>query len=276
MTTTTRDDYVLGRSAGEHERLGRQARFWEPESARLLDRIGLGRRARCLDAGCGTGEAMRLMAERVGPKGRVTGLDVDEALGARAVADLHAAGHVQCGFEAFDVESGDTPRDAPYDLVFARFLLIHVDDPALVLRRLWDWVAPGGHLVVQDYDLLTGAVLPAHEAVEEFRRIALDTFLCAGRDVRIGMRLPAVHVEAGVGAPDGIEVGARVGLLPELAPMYEAVYRSLQPAAVALGLTTDARSDQWLEAFARATAGACGHAALWPLLLGTWKRKEAA
>ena len=276
MTTTTHDDYVLGRSPEEHERLRAQARFWEPETARLLDRIGIARGARCLDVGCGTGEVMRLMAERAGPHGQVTGIDVDDGLGARAVEDLHAAGHRQCRFEALDVEAGDVPADAPYDLVFARLLLIHMDDPAAVLRRLWEWVAPGGHLVVQDYDLLTGAVVPALGIVEEFRRIAIDTFLRAGRDVRIGLRLPAVHAEAGIGAPDGMDAGARVGTLRELAPMYEAVYRSLQPAAVALELTTDERSERWLEAFARETAGADDRAALWPLLIGTHKRKATA
>jgi hypothetical protein len=32
------DGYVLGRSASEYDRLREQARMWEPETARLLDR----------------------------------------------------------------------------------------------------------------------------------------------------------------------------------------------------------------------------------------------
>jgi ubiquinone/menaquinone biosynthesis C-methylase UbiE len=272
MTGT--DDYVLGRTAEEHERLRDQARMWEPATARLLDRVRLGSGARCVDVGCGPGETMRLLAERVGPGGEVVGVDVDAALGAQALDALHAAGHRQCRFEPLDVQTDAAMPGAPFDLVFARLLLLHVDDPVAVLRRLWDWVAPGGHLVVQDCDLLASYVVPEFALVEEFRRVALDTFRAAGRDIRVGLRLPALHVDGGLGAPDGMDVGARLAPLPALAPMYEAVYRSLLPSALALGLTTQAESDRWFAAFARECAGADRHAALWPLLIGTWKRKN--
>src|SRR5918912_2648065 len=94
--TVASDQYALARTPEEYERLRAQARIWEPVTARLLDRIGLAPGARCLDAGCGPGETMRLMAERVGASGRVLGVDVDAALGAHAFATLHAAGHAQC------------------------------------------------------------------------------------------------------------------------------------------------------------------------------------
>jgi SAM-dependent methyltransferase len=245
----------------------------EPETARLLDRVGLARGARCLDVGCGPGETMRLMAERVGPAGEVAGVDVDASLGFQAVETLHADGHLQCRFETANVETGEPIAGAPFDLVFARLLLIHVDDPVAVLRRLWEWVAPGGHLVIQDYDLLTGAVVPRLDSAEEFLDLSIETFRRAGRDVRVGLRLPALHAEAGLGNPDGIESAARLGPLSEIAPMYEAVYRSLLPAALSLGVTTEERAATWFETFARDSAAAGEPAALWPLLIGTWKRK---
>jgi hypothetical protein len=98
-------------------------------------------------------------------------------------------------------------------------------------------------------------------------------FRRAGRDIRVGLRLPALHVQAGVGAPDGMETAVRSGPLPELAPMFEAVYRSLLPAALAFGLTTEADADRWFERFARDVAGGEGHAALWAPMVGTWKRR---
>jgi SAM-dependent methyltransferase len=264
------DDYVLGRSAEEYERLRAQARMWEPATARLLDDAGLAPGARCLDVGCGPGETMRLMAER---GGRVTGIDADGELGLQALDALAGAGHA-CTFERVDVEASRPIPGGPYDLVLARLLLIHVDDPVAVLRRLWDCVAPGGCLIVQDYDLMSGDVVPVLDVAEEFTRVARGAFLHAGRDARIGLRLPALHVDAGIGAPDGIEAGVRIGTLAELAPMYEAVYRSTLPAAIAFGLTTEEDAERWLEAFAHESARAECHAALWPLLIGTWKRRR--
>ena len=68
MNTTVTDEtaqpYVLGRSGQEYERLRAQARVWEAATGRLMDRIELGESARCLDAGCGPGETMRLLAQR--------------------------------------------------------------------------------------------------------------------------------------------------------------------------------------------------------------------
>jgi SAM-dependent methyltransferase len=264
MTTTT--DYVLARTPEEYERLRLQARMFEPETARLLERARIGPGTRCLDAGCGPGETMRLMAERGGD---VTGVDVDATLGGQAVDRLAAAGH-RCTFAAIDVTT-QAPPGAPFDVVFARALLIHVDEPAAVLRRLWDWVAPGGTLIVQDYDLLTHAVVPELELVERFRRVAVGVFERSGRDVRVGLRLPALYADADIGAPDGLEAAVRVAPLTALAPMYEGVYRSVLPAALELGLTTPEEGEAWLAAFPAAASDR--HAALWPPLIGTWKEK---
>ena len=248
--------------------------MWEPETARLLDRAGISPRQRCLDAGCGPGEVMRLMAERVGPDGEVVGVDVDDPLGRQAEAMLEAAGHPQCRFELHEVGAADPLPGAPFDLVFARLVLIHVDDPRAVLRRLWDSVAPGGALVVQDYDLLSAEVVPEPPVIEDFKRVALGAFRESGRDLRLGLGLPALHVSAGIGRPDGLDAGIRLGPLADLAPMYEAVYRSCVPAALSLGLATEEECNAWFGAFAEYLAGGAEeNTALWPLLVGTWKRK---
>jgi SAM-dependent methyltransferase len=274
----TSPEYVLGRTEGEYERLREQARMWEPETARLLAAGGIGPGLRCLDVGCGPGEVMRLMAERVGPRGEVTGVDVDGALGAHALETLRATGHPQCSFQQLDVIGEDEVDGAPYDLVFARLLLIHVDDPAALLEKLWRWVAPGGCMVIADYDILAAAVVPEPPVIADFVRIAQGTFSAAGRDLRTGMRLPELHVRAGIGAPDGIDAGLRIGLLPELAPLYEGVMRSVTPTAVDLGLASESECVQWFERFGEYVAdpAAAQHAAMWSPLVGTWKRRTGA
>jgi SAM-dependent methyltransferase len=256
--------YVLGREPEEHDRLREQARFFEAASARLFDRVGLGPGARCLDAGCGPGETMRLMAERAGPSGEVIGVDLDRELGERAIARLVYAGFDRCRFVHADVT--DAPA-GPYDLVFARLLLLHADDPAATLAHLWTRVAPGGHLVVQDYDLMCADIVPALASTDEFLRVVRETVPHS----RVGAQLPALHVEAGIGAPDGIDGEARVVTLDEAAPHYEAVYRSMLPAAVDKGVTTPERGERWFTDFAHELGGA--HTAIWPPMIGTWKRK---
>jgi SAM-dependent methyltransferase len=270
-------DYVLGRSTEEYERLRAQARVWEGATTRVLDRIALREGARSLDAGCGPGEAMRLLAERVGPGGHVRGIDVDVSLGQQAVATLYAAGHKHCLFTAADLEDADHPvPGSPYDVVYARLLLFHVADPAAVLRRLWTAVAPGGYLVVHDYDLRTVDVVPRLSTMEEWKRVVLSTFAAAGRDVGIGPRLPHLFAEAGVGPPDGTDVAGRLETLRAGGAMVAAVHRSLTPAAVTFGLTTVEDGTRWLADFDRDLSERGDDALLWPLLIGVWKQTGEA
>ena len=267
--------YSLQRTPEEYERLRAQARVWEAATGRLLDRVGLAPRAHCLDAGCGPGETMRLMAQRVGPCGHVLGVDVDAPLGAQAVATLHEAGHHHCDFAALDLTAGEPLTGAPFDLVYARLLLFHLPERVEVLRRLWDAVAPGGHLLVQDYDVHSVSVIPPLDSVQEFRRVTLGAFEQAGCDIHTGRRLPLLFAQAGIGSPDGTDVAGRLEPLATAQRMFTGVYAGVLDTALQHGLTTPERSAAWSAAI---TADADRHPdapALWPLLIGAWKRKPS-
>ena len=273
-TATERDDYVLGRTKQEYQRLQAQARVWEHATGRLLDQVELGRGARCLDAGCGPGETMRQLAQRVGPAGQVVGVDIDVSLGAQALEMLHGAGHHQCSFEPGDLAAGEPIPGAPYDLVYARLLLLHVSDPTAVLQRLWDAVAPGGHLVVHDYDVTATNVLPPLDSVQEWRRVVLGAFTGAGRDVHAGHRLPSLFARAGLGSADGTDVAGRLEPLQTAGAMLAAVHQSLLPAALTMGLTTSEAAQRWQDQLADDIRDHGDHTLLWPLLIGAWKRKD--
>jgi hypothetical protein len=219
---------------------------------------------------------MRLMAQRVGPTGEVTGIDADPAVGESAIEMLHAAGHRQCTFALVDLATDDAIPGAPFDLVYARRLLMHVANPVAVVRRLWDTVARGGNLVIQDYDARTIDVAPPLEAVSEFRRVFIETLTASGRRADIGHQLPLLLAQAGVGTPDGTDVAGRLESLSTLGPQFADVYRAMLPAADALGITTGARGGRDVKELAGDVAEHPNHVALSPLLIGVWKQKMPA
>ena len=276
MSTAQADRYALGRTPEEYARLRLQALVWEASTGRLLDQAGLAAGASCLDAGCGPGETMRLMAERVGPKGRVVGLDVDESLGALALERLHRAGHAQCAWHRHDVAADAPIPGAPFDLVHARLLLFHLPERVAVLARLWDAVAPGGRLVVQDYDLRAISVLPALASVEEVGRVLTGAFTAAGADVSAGARLPVLFAQAGVGEPDGTDVAGRLEPLATGHVVLESVLRSVLPAALTHGVTTENEAAATLSALDRDAARFPDRPMLWPLMIGAWKHRDRA
>jgi ubiquinone/menaquinone biosynthesis C-methylase UbiE len=268
--------YALGHTPEEYERLRMQAGVWAAATGRLLDRVGLARGASCLDAGCGSGETMRLMAERVGPGGRVLGVDADSSLGAMALAMLHSAGHGQCSFLGRDLAASEPIPGAPFDLVYARLLLFHLPQRVAVLARLWDAVAPGGHLLVQDYDLRSISTLPELDSVDEVLRVYTGGFGAVGADVSAGARLPQLFAQAGIGTPDGTDVTGRLEPLATGRRLLESAFRSVLPTAVANGVTTESDGAMTLASIDRDATRFADRPMLWPLLMGAWKRKERA
>ncbi|HVT67514.1 MAG TPA: methyltransferase domain-containing protein [Trebonia sp.] len=268
------ETYALGHTTLEWERLRAQARDWETATVRILGQLTLPEDASCLDAGCGPGETTRLLAQRVGPGGRVLGIDVDADIGAVALEMLHGGGYRRCAFRAHDLAADEPVPGGPFDLVYARLLLIHLPDRAAALARLWDAVAPGGYLVVQDYDASAFGVVADLPSFAELTRVILDTFRATGADVRTGALLPQLFVQAGVGCPDGTDVAGHVEPLGRGGRTYAVnVYRSLLPAALAHGITTEYESAALLAELAQDTALFASSPVLWPLLIGAWKRK---
>ena len=117
----------------------------DPWTFRCLDGIGVRQGWRCLEVGAGAGSVVRWLSERVGSAGRVVAVDLDP----RFLGDLRAPNVEvrRCDITQDDIEP------AAYDLVHCRALLMHMNDPADVLRRMVAALRPGGWLVAEDADL---------------------------------------------------------------------------------------------------------------------------
>ncbi|MBV9679449.1 MAG: class I SAM-dependent methyltransferase [Acidobacteriaceae bacterium] len=263
--------YVLGRTNEEYERLRRQAELWEPATKSVLHRVGLMTGMSCLDVGCGPGEVMRLMGELVGPDGRVVGLDIDEVLGQQSLSFLVNRGLRQCTFIAGDVRTLDYVPGEPFDIVFTRFLLHHLDDPIAALRKMYQWLKPGGTLTVQEYYFDSLNSYPPFEPVSEFKNVFFGTYGRAGKDTSVAAKLPQYFIEAGIGVPDNTDVSGHFLPMRVSASMLSAVYRSVLPLALEFGVTTEERSAQFFENIGKTEDGSY---LLWPLLFSIWKQKR--
>jgi SAM-dependent methyltransferase len=248
------DGYVLGHTSGEYQRQRWQARLWEDVTARLLEQVGARAGLRCLDVGCGSGEVMRLMAGLVA-----------------------ATGHTVPGRFAFvhaDVETADAVPGGPFDLVFARFLLVFARDPAVLVRKLDAWTRPGGVLLMQEYDPRTFDIEPRLDTWDEFERVLYGSFRRAGAHPHVGRQLPHLFAAAGLGSPDGTDVAGLLTPLHDILPLYEAAYHSLRPAALRSGLTTEAAGEAFLAELAEA-ADRPDTTAMAPLVISAWKHKPS-
>jgi ubiquinone/menaquinone biosynthesis C-methylase UbiE len=122
------------------------------ETARAaLRRVGIREGWNVIDCGCGPIGALAVMAEMVGPAGRVVGVDFSEPMVQRARA---VAAELQ--LDNVEVIAGDIHElDAatlggPFDLAFTRLFLMHQADLAHALTRIAGLLRPGGWLITQE------------------------------------------------------------------------------------------------------------------------------
>jgi arsenite methyltransferase len=120
----------------------------------LVQRLEAG--AVVLDMGCGAGTDLLLAARQVGPTGRAIGVDMTDAMVARAAAGAKAA-----GLSNVDVRLGDATAlpvdDGSVDVVISNGVFNLVPDKDRALAEIFRVVRPGGRL--QLADIVLGAEL---------------------------------------------------------------------------------------------------------------------
>ena len=96
-----------------------------------------------LDVGCGCGTTTFALADAVGPKGRVVGLDISAPMLARAHASRGA--HTNVAFELGDAGAMTLPSET-FDLLFSRFGVMFFADPVASFTHLAKALRRGGRL----------------------------------------------------------------------------------------------------------------------------------
>jgi precorrin-6B methylase 2 len=235
------DTYAMGRTEHEEQRLLRQAARHADSTRQLLAAAGIGPGMTVLDLGSGAGDVAMLAAELVGPAGRVVGVDMNSAILETARRRAAAAGHANVSFVAGDL--GEFLPDGAVDALVGRAILLHLPEPAAVLRRLVPFLRPGGVAAFYEPDLTVPQFSyppsPIADRVNGWVRAALAH---AGVTMNTGMRLHQTFLGAGLEAPQ-MTVYARVGgsraFIEELAAGATENVRSLLPVMLDAGIATE-------------------------------------
>jgi len=181
-----RGDYVLATGDAAANRLRILHNVYGPGARALLSRAGIRPGMKVVDLGCGVGMTTQLLAELVGPTGEVIGVDYSAAQVEQAQALLPKK---LSNVRFIEASATDTrlPREA-FDLVYARFLLIHLQDPEAALRETQELLKPQGIIAIEDGDL-TSAQSEPRSKLEEFSKLFGALGPKWGVDYTLGRRL---------------------------------------------------------------------------------------
>lgn len=173
----------------------------KPYTEFLMQRAGLKEGMRVADIGCGTGNVSFMMASIVGLSGSVSGVDISsEQLDiARSQATVLNLKNVEftCG-SAYDTE---LPKEF-FDLVYCRFLLMHLHHPENALLEMRALLKPGGLLVCEEADFSTAFCQPSYKVHDRCYEMLIALAKERGSNFCMGTILYQIFQDAGFSAPE--------------------------------------------------------------------------
>ena len=143
--------YILDGSDEDLRRLLGVADATRELARSAFRRVGMQEGWHAIDCGCGPIGGLAVMAEMVGPAGRVVGVDFSEPAieRARSVVAALELGNVEL-FAGDIHEIGPAAVGGPFDLAYTRFFLMHQPDPVRTLSQIARLLRPGGWIVAQE------------------------------------------------------------------------------------------------------------------------------
>jgi trans-aconitate 2-methyltransferase len=148
-----------------------------------------------IDLGCGLGHSTRILMDVAEPR-QTIGLDSSE----RFLAVARATTTSDVEFVVHDITELPLPG-APAELIFCRFLLVHLADPEEHAQRWSSQLAPRGHLLLQE----TEAIESAHPIIRRYLEMVDGLLRSRGADLYVGKRL-ARAPDAAVSRPTTFHV----------------------------------------------------------------------
>jgi SAM-dependent methyltransferase len=214
--------------------------------------VGVGSGATVLEVGCGTGVVLRQLAARVGPRGRVVGVDPSRAFLAAAARILRDRPERP----RITLKTGDGAHlpfaDGKFDATLAVTVLLHVADPLAVVKEMARVTRPGGVVGLQDQDFGTVALTHPERALTE--RILGGVVSHIYEEPCSGRRLPGLLRSAGL---ERLRLQTTVYQDTTLEPWSKSFLERRAENAVRFGLVDAPTAQRWLDALtATVAAGA--------------------
>jgi len=270
-------NYVLGQSPYEYERLTLQAKAVRPFTEKFFTMAGIRPGMRVLEVGSGMGDVALLVAEIVGPGGRVLGVDRDAVVLENARERTRQQGCSSwVSFQASNLDELDVPGQ--FDAIAGRYVLLYQHDPGATIRHLLKFLKAGGIVVFHEVDFTDPRSSdPPCAFWDEIYALLGEAFRRAGNPPDYGRRVAKAFVEAGLPFPtvlaESLAGGGRGSYL------YRWIANTLisvspRLAEMGLALPPDVMPDDSLAKRLEEEVVASGSQILGPIQFGVWTRKS--
>jgi len=177
--------------------------------AEVLDELSISRLTdlgaltgrRCLEIGAGGGSSAGWLATQAGPDGRVLATDINTR---------HL--RTDAGYEILHHDLTEEPvPDGPWDVIHARLVQLHLPARREILRRLVAALAPGGALLIEDFEstfrrsVLVAPTPESVDLIDLYHRLLVETVMPGhGNDPGWAGQVHAAMLDAGLSDVDTV------------------------------------------------------------------------
>lgn len=261
--------YILGHTNEEHARLERQGALFADATEEILKRAGLREGMRVLDLGAGVGDVSLIAARLVGPSGTVLGVDKSEDAIEHARQRAATAGYGWVSFTNADIN--DLDSDDKYDAVIGRFILLHLPDPAAMLRKVGAHLVDGGVIAFAEMDIGSAAAVPELDLFSQCMNWIVGLYRRVGVEPDMGSKLYATFRAAGftpqMTGSCRVEAGPKMSVPEYLSDSIRSIASSLEQLGIAQSAELEVET---LGERLRAESLAGDHCFIFPRFIGAW------
>ncbi len=208
----------------------------------FLRRAGIRPGLRVADIGCGVGVVSAWIGEQIGRDGELVGVDISEAQVEQAtrLAQERGIGHAR--FHTASADATGLPADR-FDLVFCRFVLMHMERPEDGIREMRRILKPGGVLAVEDGDFTAPYCFPPIPAFNRAFELYRAVGEARGQRFQIGRELYRLVLEAGFREPE-VTLAQPAFVRGDAKRLPEWTLSECAPVLIEAGLTTQEEIDR--------------------------------
>ncbi|MDF5717123.1 MAG: methyltransferase domain-containing protein [Rhizonema sp. NSF051] len=239
------DRYTLATGEVGANRLQILHQIHKPYTEFLLRRVGLSEGMHIADIGCGIGSVSTWLGEQVGFNGSVIGVDVSTEQVEQARGNADALGLSNVKFVLGSAYNTELPHNS-FDLVYCRFLLIHLTRPKDALEQMLALLKPNGLLVCEEADFSTAFCQPANSSYDRCIELFLRLGNTRGQHFCMGSKLYQIFQNTGLLTRE-IFLVQPVAVHKETKRFIDLSLKEATDALIETGITTPEEIKQTIE-----------------------------